>query len=393
MRRLLSRLDARYAKICAYAGVTVLLTLAAGMVLYFSSSFFVNLWTLICAVLEPAVYGALIAFLLNPIVERVSHALKRAGWQRDHYQARRLVGIVVCLLLLLLAVMGLVVVMTLVVTRGVQGVSVQSLLALWGDAQEDLLKLAEFLKARATEIGFFGSEAEGAAASGGSDLASMITGTFKSVASAMSTMLFSVIFSIYYLMDGTRVGGYILRVMRAALGEQGTERVMVMLDDANRVFSGYLRGQFMDALVVGVLTAIVLTLVGVPMGVVVGVLTGLGNLIPYVGAPLGILTTVLVCVAEGEMGKIIIGIACLALIMFVDSNVINPKLLSDNVEVHPLLVIGALIAGGAVGGLAGMLVAVPTAAFLKIQLDRWLERVEAESAKAGEPDDLGQGAS
>lgn len=76
MRKLLSRLDPHYTKVCTYAGSTVLLTLAAAMVLYFSSGFFVNLWQLICAVLEPAVYGALIAYLLNPIVVRVSRAQK-----------------------------------------------------------------------------------------------------------------------------------------------------------------------------------------------------------------------------------------------------------------------------------------------------------------------------
>ena len=71
-----------------------------------------------------------------------------------------------------------------------------------------------------------------------------------------------------------------------------------------------------------------------------------------------------------------LGFVAMGIVMFVDGNIINPRLLSDNVEVHPMLVIAALIAGGAVGGIAGMLVAVPTAAFLKIQLDRWLEKRE-----------------
>lgn len=389
MRKLLSRLDPRYTKICLYAGVTVLLTLVAGMVLYFSSAFFVNLWLLICAVLEPAVYGALVAYLLNPMVCRVSHALKNMGWQRGNYKVRRFVGIAVCLIVVMLLVLGISLVMALVISHSLQGVNVESLQHMWNEALEGLTRLADHLSEQAAAIGLVNGSEEGAAASGSNNLGSMVVGAFRGVATSLSTMVFSLIFAVYYLLDGVRVGSYILRVMRATLGEQATERAMGMLDDADRVFSGYIRGQFIDALVVGVLTAIVLTLVGVPFGPLVGFLTGLGNLIPYVGAPLGIVTTVLVCLADGELAKIIVGVACLALIMFIDSNVINPKLLSDNVEVHPLLVVGALIAGGAVGGLAGMLVAVPTAAFLKIQLDRWLAAQETE----GEGDDSGHSTS
>lgn len=364
MRRLIARLDPHYAKVCAYAAVTVLLTLAAGMLLYFSSGFFAKLWLLICAVLEPTVFGALIAYLLNPLVMRVSRALKRMGWSRQNFRLRRACGIMVCLLGLLLVFGGIITVMTIVLTHSLSGFTAESLQRLLGDMRGEVMQLVDRVRAFAIENGLMSEE--------GTDLGTRVAAVFRSAKSILSTMVFSVIFSVYILMDGDRVGGYCLRVLKATLGEQGTDRLMTLLADADHVFSGYIRGQFMDALVVGLLSSIVLTLVGVPFGAVVGILTGMGNLIPYVGAPLGIMTTVLVCLVDGQIEKMVIGIVCLAIIMFLDSNVINPKLLSDNIEVHPLLVVAALIAGGAAGGLAGMLVAVPAAAFLKIQLDRWL---------------------
>lgn len=383
MRNLLGRLDPQYTKVCLYASATVLLTLAAGLVLYFSSGFFANLWRLICAVVEPAVFGALIAYLLNPLVTRVSHALRRLGWLRERGKIRRLLGIIATLLAVVLVVQGIVVVMALVVTRSIEGVNFQALERMWNDAYSDVMRLAKTISSHLGGAGAIEAQSTTEAGTQGAGLASAITGVFKSIANFASTMLFSIIFSVYYLMDGNRVGGYVLRVMRASLGENATNKAMVLLDDADHVFSGYIRGQFLDALVVGILASIALTLAGVPYGPIVGLLTGLGNLIPYVGAPLGILTTLLVCIVENNIQKSIVGVLLLALIMFVDSNVINPKLLSDNVEVHPLLVVGALIAGGAVGGLVGMLVAVPAAAFLKIQLDRWLvarEKQEREES-------------
>lgn len=368
MAKLRDRLDARYTKICLYAGVTVVLTLAAAMLLYYSSGFFAKLWLLVSAVLEPAVYGAFIAYLLNPLAVRTSHAIERARWARGRPHLTRQAGVVVAVLGFLAVLAGVVAIMAIVITRSLDGLSIEKLGELFDGVREDVSRLA-----RAAQGFLAGSRlTEGMAQSGGANLGAWLASFFQSARDVLSTLLFSTIFSIYILLDIERVGAYVVRVQRAVLGEKASYRVRALIADADRVFSGYIRGQFTDAVLVGLLSAIVLTLARVPYGPVVGLVTGMGNLIPYVGAPLGIATTVFVCAMEGEFAKMALGIVCLAFIMFVDSNVINPKLLSNSVEVHPLLVIGALIAGGAAGGVAGMLVAVPVAAFLKVQLDRWL---------------------
>lgn len=388
MRRLIDRLDRRYTKICLYASVTVLLTMAASMVLYFSSGFFVNLWTLICAVLEPAVYGALISYLLNPAVSRISHAIKGRGVLTQNFRARRLIGIICCFLVLLLLFAAIVLILLALIGRSLRDFDLNSLYALFQETETDLMGLLSSVESMFTDVEFLSETGAGEVP----DLGSMVLGAFRSAAGIGSTVLFSVIFSIYYLMDGAHVGGYVVRVLRAVVGENTCRRIIGLLDDADHVFSGYIRGQFTDALVVGVLAAVVLTVVGVPFGPLVGLLTGLGNLIPYVGAPLGIATTILVCLAQQQTDKILLGIISLAIIMFIDSNVINPKLLSDNVEVHPLLVVAALIAGAAVGGLAGMLVAVPAAALAKLYLDRWLAVREMAMRTAGATDSTGDDA-
>ncbi|HAE81631.1 MAG TPA: AI-2E family transporter, partial [Lachnoclostridium sp.] len=77
-----------------------------------------------------------------------------------------------------------------------------------------------------------------------------------------------------------------------------------------------------------------------------------------------------------------LGGVILAVVMFVDGNIINPRLLSANVEVHPVLVIVALLAGGQIGGVVGMLVSVPCAAFLKLQFDKYVEKKRREQEKA-----------
>ena len=148
-------------------------------------------------------------------------------------------------------------------------------------------------------------------------------------------------------------------------------------EDADRVFSGYIRGQAMDACLVGVLVSIALLIAGVPYAVVIGILTGIGNLVPYVGPVVGFGSLIIVCLAESSLSDLLIGAIILVAVMFIDGNVINPRMLSSNVEVHPVLVIVALLAGGRVGGVVGMLVAVPVAALLKLQFERYIDKRKA----------------
>ena len=155
-------------------------------------------------------------------------------------------------------------------------------------------------------------------------------------------------------------------------------RLSQLSADANRVFSGYIRGQSIDAALVGLLSSIALLIAGVPYAVVIGILTGIGNLVPYVGPVVGFGSLIIVCLAEGSLSHLIIGGIILGAVMFIDGNIINPRMLSSNVEVHPVLVILALLAGGKVGGVVGMLVAVPVAALLKLQFERYIERRKAK---------------
>ena len=104
----------------------------------------------------------------------------------------------------------------------------------------------------------------------------------------------------------------------------------------------------------------------------------IGNMIPYVGPVVGYFMVVIVCIPTASFDKMAVGIIILTVLMFIDGNIINPKLLSNAVSVHPLLVVAALIAGGAIGGIVGMIVAVPTAALIKLQFDRYIDKMEGQ---------------
>lgn len=367
MLRILRKLDKRYVTIGAYVAGTIAVAFAACMLIAYSGGFFAKLWELVSSVVIPMVFGGLVSYLLHPLVSTVYGFL--GGEMRPGSISRKLWNLSVAItgLIVLAVLAAIVALLMLVITKSLAKVNFETLIELFEGAQGDINSLVETVK---SWLGSFGVSTEG--------LGTGATSLFASVTDTFSTLVFSAIFAVYFLLDGIRVVLYGKRLASAVFGHRWDDRVAQLLADADQVFSGYIRGQFVDALVVGSLTAIVLTILGVPYGAILGLLTGIGNLIPYVGAPVGIGSTALVCLAQGDVRKLVAGIIGIAVVMFVDGNIVNPRLLSHTVETHPLLVIAALIAGGALGGIAGMLVAVPAAAFLKLQLDRWIESREEQ---------------
>ncbi len=370
MRKLKNLLDPKYTKICMYAGVTAALTAVALLLLWLSGGVWRRLWSLFVAVLRPIVIGGIFCYLLTPPVNGFERAFTK---KKAHAWARPLS----VLLTLLLTAAGIILILVLVLVamyRSVSAINLDSVSALLSSAQGDILSFLESLADRVAEIGLPVERI-------GNLLAAIVNG----IKNAATGLLFGVIFAVYFLLDGTQIGGYWKRALRLLAGEKAENRLALLREDADRVFSGYIRGQFVDALIVGVLSSVALLIAGVPNAIVVGALTGLGNLIPYVGPTVGYLTLAVVCIPSAAWEKLLTGAICLAVIMSIDSNLINPRLLSSKIKIHPLLVVAALIGGGVIGGFVGMIVAVPTAALLKVQFDRYLEYRERTAAQA---DDL-----
>lgn len=358
--------DPKFVKVCIYASITMLVTVALILLMYNSGPALLMGWNTVAKILEPFVYGMLICYVLLPVVRWVTERLATYGIFKNNFVRRLHIAVFITVLLVALIVAAIAALLLLVITRSVESVNLQTLQELFNSAEGDITYLIRKLQEIAREVGLVSEES-----------GTTITGTIGELTDVFSTVVFSIIFGVYFLLDGARVFNYARRIFIAVFGGWLVPDVSQFLEDADNAFAGYLRGQFVDAVLVGTTTALTFTIIGVPYGPIIGLLTGIGNLIPYVGGPVGYVTTVLVCLAEGDFSKLLAGLVALSIIMFIDGNVLNPRLLSNAVEIHPLLVIVALIAGSAVGGPAGMLIAVPTAAFLKVQLDRWLAERES----------------
>jgi len=133
-----------------------------------------------------------------------------------------------------------------------------------------------------------------------------------------------------------------------------------------RAVGGFFRGQILVALFVGIASSIALKLVGLPFWLLVGMIAGLFNLVPLIGPWIAGAVAVVIALLNGDLSMAIWAAVALALVQQVDNHLISPNVMSRTVQIHPVVVILALLLGATFYGILGMLVAVPLIAAAKI---------------------------
>lgn len=143
--------------------------------------------------------------------------------------------------------------------------------------------------------------------------------------------------------------------------------VVRRLDEADRVLSGYIRGQISVALILAALYSAGLALVGIPFGVVIGVLSGLLNIVPYVGVLTGlVLSLVMAAVDFNGVWPFLGVLAVFGVCQFLEGFIITPRIVGDKVGLSTVETVIALIIGGELGGFLGLVAAIPAAGILKV---------------------------
>ena len=129
----------------------------------------------------------------------------------------------------------------------------------------------------------------------------------------------------------------------------------------------YLRGQLIEAFVVGVLSIAALWILDVPYFLPVGMFAGAANVVPYLGPSTGAITAVIVVlVSGGSPATAVLIVVLFILIQLLDNGIVQPLVISRKIKMHPLLIVVSVVAGGQLFGFLGLLLAVPVMAILKV---------------------------
>lgn len=206
----------------------------------------------------------------------------------------------------------------------------------------------------------------------------------KSFISAIETIFdafIAIIVSIYILLQRSQIVGFLSRLTNAIFKEDTYLKIKKYFIKGNTVFFKFLTSQVLDAILVGILVSIAMSILGVKYSVLLGFMIGLFNLIPYFGAIVAVIIAVLITILTGGFGKALLMAIVVIILQQIDANIINPKIVGDSLEISQLLVIFAVTIGGAYFGILGMFLAVPVVAILKLIIDDFIDEKNSQKKK------------
>ncbi len=329
-------------------------------------------------VAKPIIFGFVMAYILKPLNDFFTDRYARVKFLRKR---SRLLGVFTVLLLIILVITAIASAIVYSVTHQLQFANLDETFKALTALTNSLTNFYESLLAKLNSLDI-GSEQltnsvgkiSGAVIGFVQNLANGVLGSFSDIAGYVTTVMFGLIIGIYFMVDGQHMTGYFSEVADAVFTERANARIRHFLNDVDEVFSGYIRGQLMDVAFMIVATSTAMMLTGISLAPIIGLLTGLANLVPYLGPFVGYASIILISIVEGKYQVMIASIIALLIIQTLDGNVIEAKFIGKSIKVHPLLVVIFLIFGNAIGGLWGMLLAVPVGAYFQKVFTNYVEK-------------------
>lgn len=323
-------------------------------------------------ILSPFTVGIVIAYLLNPVVKLIVRKTKiNRGLS---------IGIVYISIIILLALF-LNILIPSIITSSSQIVSDASTgittINQWLTEQEygtdQVTKLLyenlQDIIARATEMTGL--------------LFDNIKIIFLTITSTLLNTFFGIVISIYVLLDKDKLLGGMKKFIVVTYPKGNSESFLKYLHEMNHLFSRFLSGLIIEALVVGSLAFIGFSFMGLQHAMILAIIICFTNVIPYVGPFLGAIPAIIVTALYNPM--LALGVlAFMIVLQQLDGNLIGPKIMGSFINMSPFWIILSITIGGGFWGIPGVIIGIPTGAMIKILLTDYLDRRISENPELGE---------
>lgn len=192
-----------------------------------------------------------------------------------------------------------------------------------------------------------------------------------SVVNGIKNFLLGIFISFYMLMAKDRVKAGSRRFLNAILSPKKVRSVIRFGKLVDRTFGGFIQGQLLDAIIVGIISYIVFSIFGIPSAYVISVIIAVTNVIPILGPFLGAIPSAFIVLLI-DPPKTILFILLILIIQQIDGNIICPKIIGDKINISSLAVIVSIIVMGGLFGIPGMILGVPFFAVAIHMIQNWI---------------------
>ncbi len=196
----------------------------------------------------------------------------------------------------------------------------------------------------------------------------------KSAASVIINGFLGLCISFYLLKDYESFKKKYAEIMLIFINKERLYSINNTIREIDDIMSKFIRGQLLDAFFVGILSCIGLTIIGLDFAIPIGFIAGLANIVPYVGPIVGCVPAIIVGVLSPHPIVALWSVLVFFIVQQIDNSLISPKIVGTSTGHNPVLVIMAIVVGGALGGILGMLLAVPMLGILKLFILKYINK-------------------
>ena len=330
------------------------------------------------SVLSPFLWGAFIAFLINPLVKLFDKLFGKIKPLKKHGKPRKFLS----LLLSYLLVVALVVLMFVYLLPQI-GTSITEIVNQvpgWiTKINEGLMKFEtdhpdfdydivnEFLNNITPQLMEFSKRVV-------TDVVPMIFTTSISVVKGLLNVLIAFIVSVYMVSDKKLLARGFKRVLYSVASEKAGDVIMETLRECYHIFSQFVLGKTVDSFIIGWICFFLMTILRLPFTPIVSLIVGITNMIPYFGPFIGAIPGIVLILMVDPIQAIIFTVLIIVIQQF-DGLYLGPRILGETVGLRPLWIIFAITVGGSIGGVVGMFLGVPVVAVLAYLADKLLTRL------------------
>jgi len=318
----------------------------------------------------PVIWGMVFAYLLNPFMKFIErHISKLIERKKKHPKILRAVAVTITTIVTLVVVSALIAVVIPQLSDSIVSIFKQSeayleSLEKWIIGLQSINpEIYSFLEGYISDLEIDIVEIANKYLPELSSLASGATTVIKKFAVGLKNIILGFIVMVYLLWGKDNFKGQMKKILYALFKKKNANTILRIVGQADRTFSGFISGKALDSTIIGILCFIAMKVLDMPFPVLISVIVGVTNMIPFFGPFFGAIpSAVLVFFAAPE--KTIIFILFILILQQFDGNILGPKILGDSTGLPAFWVMFAIFIGGGMFGFVGMLVGVPVFAVI-----------------------------